>query len=179
MMLPFRPGRRRAGLYAAVFAVLLTRTAGAAPMTLDQIYGGIAKGCRYDQADNYRIITSYVDESSRRPQLTHPDGGKRLAPFLGRAGLEVHGESYTLTIPVAGATLYGIPVSQLAPYRGIGSGIAGIVIRFPVRVEEVRARLDRAGVVLESHDHGWGEIEPVLEPTEDGLATELNCDLSM
>jgi hypothetical protein len=149
-------------------------------MSLDEVYGGMARGCTYDADANYRIITAYVDEHIEGPKLARPEGGKQLAPFLGRASLKLMGEFYTLEIPVSNATLYGIPVSRLAPYRGIGSGVAGVTITFPIPLADVRAKLDSAGVKLAPHDHGWGEIEPVLQPVDtDSSSTELICDLSM
>ncbi|GAB3554035.1 hypothetical protein GCM10027343_41620 [Noviherbaspirillum agri] len=164
---------------AGICAVLLASAPAVSAMTLDDIYGGMAKGCTYDQEGNYKLITAYVDEHLGGPKLTRPDGGKRLAPFFGRAKLRTHGESYTLTIPVSGAALYDIPVSQIAPYRGIGAGIAGVAITFSVPVDEVKTRLAHAGVKLVPHDHGWGDIMPELQPAPDGKRTELVCDLSM
>lgn len=148
-------------------------------MNLDEIYGGMAKGCTYDQDVNYRIITAYVDETETDAKLARPSGGKRLAPFFGKAALRREGEFYTLTISISDATLYGIPVSRLSPYRGISSGVAGVAVTFPVPIKEVKKRLSRAGVKLMSRVHDWGEIAPVLQATEDGSGTELICDLSM
>lgn len=148
-------------------------------MSLDEIYGGMAKGCTYDQDANYRIIRAYVDETETDAKLARSSGGKRLAPFFGNATLRREGEFYTLTISISDATLYGIPVSRLSPYRGISSGVAGVAVTFPVPIKEVKARLSRARVKLVPRVHDWGEIVPVLQATEDGLGTELICDLSM
>lgn len=163
-----------------IAAVLLIVAAGTVnAMSLDEIYGGMAKGCTYDQDANYRIITAYVDETETDAKLARPSGGKRLAPFFGKATLRREGEFYTLTISISDATLYGIPVSRLSPYRGISSGVAGVAVTFPVPIKEVKARLSRTGVKLVPRVHDWGEIAPVLQATEDGLGTELICDLSM
>jgi len=162
-----------------VGVMLLAGAPAASAITLDGVYGGMARGCTYNQEGNHKLITAYVDEHTTGPKLARPDGGKRLAPFLGRAKLRIHGESYTLTIPVSGATLYGIPVSQLAPYRGIGAGVAGVAITFAMPFDKVKAELGRAGVRLVPHDHGWGDITPELQPAPDGKRTELVCDLSI
>ncbi|MCE5232943.1 MAG: hypothetical protein ABFC67_07285 [Mizugakiibacter sp.] len=146
---------------------------------LGDFYGGMAKGCTYDAETNYRVVTAYVDEDGARPKLAHPAGGQRLAPFFGKATLQDNGESYTLTIPIADAKLYGIPVSRLTIYRGIHADIAGVIVTFPFPPQEVRARLAKAGVRLEPHDHGWGDITPELGPADDGPGTQLACDLSM
>lgn len=167
---------RLGGLAVAVLLAAWPTSA----MSLDEVYGGMASGCTYDAAANYRIITAYVDEHTDGPKLARPEGGKQLAPFLGRASLTLNGEYYILDIPVSNATLYGIPVSRLAPYRGIGSGVAGVTITFPIPLDAVRSRLDSAGVELVSHDNGWGEIVPELQPADaDSSSTELVCDLSM
>jgi hypothetical protein len=171
---------RLPGLGGLAVALLLAAWPTSSAMSLDEVYGGMASGCTYDAAANYQIITAYVDEQPEGPKLARPDGGKQLAPFLGRASLTRMGEFYTLEIPVSDATLYGIPVSRLAPYRGIGSGIAGVTITFPLSLSAVQSKLDSAGVKLVSHDHGWGEIVPVLQPVAaDSSSTELVCDLSM
>ena len=170
---------RLPGLCGLVVALLVAAWPTSA-MSLDDVYGGMARGCTYDAAANYRIITAYVDEHTEGPKLARPEGGKQLAPFLGRASLILTEEFYTLEIPVSDATLYGIPVSKLAPYRGIGSGIAGVTITLPIPLSAVRSKLDSAGVKLVADDHGWGEIEPVLQPVAtDSASTELVCDLSM
>lgn len=162
---------------AVVFTAAVAAQAHA--IDLDAVYGGMAKGCTYDQEGNFRIVTAYVDERLSGPVLARPDGGKQLAPFLGKAKLRNAGEFYTLSIPVSGATLWGIPVSRLAPYRGTGSGVAGVSVIFPLPLHEVKLRLRRAGVQLVPHDHGWGDITPQLQATPDGQRTELVCDLSM
>lgn len=164
------------GLAAALLLAVWPTSA----ISLDEVYGGMARGCAYDADANYRIITAYVDEHTDGPELARPEGGKRLASFLGRASLTLHGEYYILDIPVSNATLYGIPVSRLAPYRGIGSGVAGVTITFPIPLDAVREKLDSAGVELLSHDDGWGEIVPELQPVStDSSSTELVCDRSM
>jgi hypothetical protein len=171
---------RLPGLGGLAVALLLAAWPTSSAMSLDEVYGGMAGGCTYDAAANYRIITAYVDEHTEGPKLARPEGGRQLAPFLGRASLIRTGEFYTLEIPVSGATLYGIPVSRLAPYRGIGSGIAGVTITFPIPLSAVRSKLDSAGVKLVADDNEWGEIEPVLQPVaEDSSSTELVCDRSM
>lgn len=161
-------------------ATLLLAAWPTSAMTLDEVYGGMARGCTYDAAANYRIITAYVDEHTEGPTLARPEGGKQLASFLGRASLIRTGEFYTLEIPVSDATLYGIPVSKLAPHRGIGSGVAGVTITFPIPLSAVRSKLDSAGVKLVPQDLGWGEIVAELQPVAtDSSSTELVCDLSM
>lgn len=172
------PSLRRSGGWSLALLLFLL----AAPVTaldLDSVYCGMAEGCTYDQDANYRIITAYVNESEAGPKLARQMGGRRLAPFFGKASLQRPGEYYTLTIPIAGATLYGIPVSQLAPYRGTGSGVAGVALTFALPLGEVKTRLARAGVELVSQDRGWGELTPELEAAQDGTGTELICDLSM
>lgn len=159
--------------------LLFSIMAPVAAMELETVYRGMAAGCTYDQGANYRIIAAYVDETDAGPKLARPMGGRRLAAFFGKASLQRHGEYYTLTIPIAGATLYGIPVSQLAPYRGTGSGVAGVAITFALPLDEVKTRLAAAGVELVSQDHGWGELTPELQSAQNGSGTELICDLSM
>ncbi len=171
--LPRRPGGW------SLAALLFPLAAPVAALDLDAVYGGMAKGCGYDQRANDRIIMAYVDESEAGPKLARPMGGRRLSPFFGKASLHRQGEYYTLTIPIAGAMLYGIPVSQLAPYRGTGSGVAGVAITFALPLGEVKTRLARAGVELVSQDRGWGELTPELQATQNGSGSELICDLSM
>jgi hypothetical protein len=163
----------------ALGAVVLFAASFRKPVSLDEIYGDMARGCNYDGKANDRIIMVYVDETSARPRLVRPDGGKRLASFFGKASLNIGGEFYTLTIPISGATLYGIPVSQLSLYRGFGNGIAGVKITFPVPMGRVKEGLARAGVDLVPLAHEFGEYVPELQSAQDGSQTELICDVSM
>ncbi|GAP66650.1 hypothetical protein MBSD_n1961 [Mizugakiibacter sediminis] len=160
-------------------AAVFLAAAPASALDLVAVYGGMAHGCSYDADANYRVITAYVDESGERPKLAHPDGGRSLSKALGRATFEDAGESYALTIPVADTKLYDMPLSRLTIYRGVHSDIAGVIVTFPYPPDAVRARLAKAGIKLEPHDYGWGDVAPTLVPADGGAATQLTCDFSM
>lgn len=165
---------------AALCATALLLAAAAAPAAdLGDIYGGMAKGCSYDADANYRVVMAYVDESGERPTLARADGGRRLSKALGKATFEDAGEFYSLTIPVSDTRLYGLALSRLTIYRGFHTDIAGVTVTFPYPPDAVRARLAKAGVKLEPHDYGWGDITPTLAPADGGAATQLTCDFSM